>query len=252
MVDLNTLVEYIDELLDVSQFRDYCPNGLQVQGKAEVKRVVGGVTASLDLIEEAVTAGADAILVHHGYFWKGESQTITGMKYQRIKRLLEAGISLLGYHLPLDAHSVYGNNAQLAVQLGLQREGGFASHGKVDIASFGRLADAISIEELGERITNVLKRPPLMIKGHDRPICRIGWCSGAAQGYIDEAAALGLDAYLSGEVSEHTFHAARELGIDFIAAGHHATERYGVLALGRHLSEHFDLEFSFTDLENPV
>jgi len=252
MADLNTLVEYTNDLLDITQFRDYCPNGLQVQGRADVKRLVGGVTASLDLVDAAIEAEADAILVHHGYFWKGEDPTITGMKYERIRRLLAADISLLGYHLPLDAHPEYGNNAQLAKHLGVQREGGFAPHGKIDIASYGCLDKALSANELGQRIHSVLQREPLFIQGHEREIRRIGWCTGAAQGYINEAAALGLDAYLSGEVSEHTYHAARELGIHYFAAGHHATERYGVMALGQHLSERFDLEFSFLDLQNPV
>jgi dinuclear metal center YbgI/SA1388 family protein len=252
MASLNTIVEYTNELLDISRFSDYCPNGLQIQGKSEVQRLIGGVTASRDLIDTAIEAEADAILVHHGYFWKGEQACITGMKYERIRRLIDAGISLLAYHLPLDAHHVYGNNVQLGRQMGFAIEGGFARHGTIDIACYGQLSETLSATSLAERLQSVLQRKPLYIQGHDRVIQRIGWCTGAAQGYIEEAAALGLDAFISGEVSEHTYHAARESGIDYFAAGHHATERYGVMALGEHLSERFGLEFSFKDLFNPV
>jgi dinuclear metal center YbgI/SA1388 family protein len=252
MASLNTIVEYTNELLDISQFRDYCPNGLQVQGKAEVRHLFGGVTASRDLIDAAIEARADAILVHHGYFWKGEELCITGMKYERIRRLIDAGISLLAYHLPLDAHPEYGNNVQLGRRMGFDIQGGFARHGTIDIACYGQLSEASSAIDLGERLQAVLQRKPLFIQGHDRTIRRIGWCTGAAQGYLEQAAALGLDAFISGEVSEHTYHAARESGIDYFAAGHHATERYGVMALGQHLSEHFAVEFSFKDIFNPV
>jgi dinuclear metal center YbgI/SA1388 family protein len=252
MASLNTIVEYTNTLLDISQFSDYCPNGLQLQGKSEVQCLIGGVTASRDLIDSAIDAGADAILVHHGYFWKGEQACITGIKYERIRRLIDAGISLLAYHLPLDAHAEYGNNVQLARQMGFAIQGGFARHGTIDIACYGQLSEGLSAASLAERLHAVLRREPLYIQGHDREIQRLGWCTGAAQGYIEEAAALGLDAFISGEVSEHTWHVARELGIDYFAAGHHATERYGVMALGEHLSERFSLEFSFKDLFNPV
>ena len=252
MASLQAIVEYTNELLAISQFNDYCPNGLQVQGRSEVQRILGGVTASRDLLEAAIAADADAVLVHHGYFWKGEDACITGMKYERIRRLIDAGIALLAYHLPLDAHPEYGNNAQLGRLLGASIEGGFAKNANTDIASYGRLPEALSADSLSDRLLSILQRTPFCIQGHDRHIQRIGWCTGAAQGYIEEAAALGLDAYISGEVSEHTFHAARELGINYYAAGHHATERYGVMALGQHLSEYFNLEFSFKDMPNPV
>ncbi len=252
MARLNTIVDYTNELLDIGQFKDYCPNGLQIQGKTEVQRLIGGVTASRDLIDTAVEAGADAILVHHGYFWKGEQACITGLKYERIRRLIEAGISLLAYHLPLDAHAEYGNNVQLGRLLGVEIEGGFGRQGNIDIACYGQFPQALPASELAERLHSVLAREPFHIHGHDGMIQRIGWCTGAAQGYLEEAAALGLDAFISGEVSEHTYHVAQEAGIDFFAAGHHATERYGVQALGAHLAEHFGLEFSFKDLYNPV
>lgn len=252
MASLNAIVDYTNDLLAVSQFNDYCPNGMQVQGRPDVHRLIGGVTASRDLLDAAIAADADAILVHHGYFWKGENAAITGMKYQRIRRLIDAGIALLAYHLPLDAHPVYGNNAQLGRLLDVSISAGFALHANIPIACHGHLSESITHADLGDRLEAVLQRSPLCIQGHERRIERIGWCTGAAQGYIEEAAALGLDAYISGEVSEHTYHAARELGISYYAAGHHATERYGVMALGQHLSECFDLEFSFKDLPNPV
>lgn len=252
MANLNTILNYTNELLTISQFDDYCPNGLQVQGKAEVKRLAGGVTACKELINKAIKSEADAILVHHGYFWKGEEPTITGMKYERIRCLIESGISLLAYHLPLDAHPEYGNNARLASLLGISIEGGFARNGLVDIAQYGRFNPGLGRDELSERLTTVLNREPLVIAGHDRKIETVGLCTGAAQSCIEEAASLGLDAYITGEVSEHTFHTAHELGINFYAAGHHATERYGVMALGQHLSGHFDIEFQFIDIDNPV
>jgi len=236
----------------MSQFNDYCPNGLQIQGRDEVKLIVGGVTACQALIDQAIESEADAILVHHGYFWKGEDSRIIGMKYERIKRLINAGISLLAYHLPLDAHETLGNNAGLARALNLSDNGGFASNGSINIARSGHLSTEISGEQFAIQIETALGRAPLYIAGHDRQVKRVGWCTGAAQSYIEEAASLGLDAFISGEVSEHTFHAAKELGIHYYAAGHHATERFGVLDLGQHLAEKFKIDFRFLDIENPV
>jgi len=252
MTNLNSILKYTNDLLDISQFSDYCPNGLQVQGRADIKHIVGGVTASQALIERAVDVNADAILVHHGYFWKGEDSTITGMKYNRIKALIDAELSLIAYHLPLDAHPEYGNNAQLAKRLGFTDVGGFARNGTADIARHGHLSASISATSLIDKLDETLGRRPLHIAGNNRDIRTIGWCTGAAQGYINEAAALGLDAYITGEISEQTYHAAHELGIHFFAAGHHATERYGVQALGAHLSDYFSLEFTFVDSDNPV
>ncbi|NIP73376.1 MAG: Nif3-like dinuclear metal center hexameric protein [Gammaproteobacteria bacterium] len=252
MVSLHDLVSYTDTLLDASAFRDYCPNGLQLEGRASVSRLVAGVSASQALVDAAVEAGAHALVVHHGYFWKGEEPVITGIKRRRIRALLDAGISLLAYHLPLDAHPQYGNNAQLALRLGLEVHGHFGPAGGPDIAMYGRLASAVGADELAERITIALGRAPLHVPGRGDPIRSVGWCTGAAQGYIDQAAALGLDAYISGEVSEPTVHVARETGVHFYAAGHHATERYGPQALGEHLAEHFGLEFRFIDIDNPV
>lgn len=252
MVSLHDLVSYTDTLLDASAFRDYCPNGLQLEGRASVARLVAGVSASQALVDAAVEAGAHALLVHHGYFWKGEEPVITGIKRQRIRGLLDAGVSLLAYHLPLDAHPQYGNNAQLALRLGLEVHGRFGPAGGADIAMHGRLVQAMSGGELTERITTALGRTPLHVPGRDDSIRSVGWCTGAAQGFIDQAAGLGLDAYITGEASERTVHVARETGVHFYAAGHHATERYGPQALGEHLAERFGLEFRFIDIDNPV
>lgn len=249
MVQLEQLVAYCDALLEVASYPDYCPNGLQIEGVAEINRVVSGVTACQALIDKAIEADADLLLVHHGYFWKGEEPCITGMKQRRIKSLLEHGINLVAYHLPLDGHPEYGNNAQLGKQLEIPVTGRFLDG---DIGCFGTLDAPLSIVTLAQRIESVLGRKPLIIEGGEQPVSKLAWCSGAAQGYLEQAAQLGADAYLSGEVSEHTVHAARELGIHYIAAGHHATERYGVQKLGEHLADYFGLDHEFIDIPNPV
>lgn len=243
------LVGYLDELLVPGKFRDYCPNGLQVEGRAEITRIVAGVTASQDLLDAAVASHADAILVHHGYFWKGEDGRVTGIRRQRLATLLANDINLLAYHLPLDAHPELGNNAQLARLLGFVPEGRF---GEQDIAWLGGLAEPCDLSTLTARVSTVLGRQPLVIGGDDRTIRRIGWCSGGAQGYFEPAIALGVDAYLSGEISEQTVHLARESGVAYLAAGHHATERYGVQALAGHLARQFGIACEFVDLDNPV
>lgn len=243
------LVNYLEELLQPGRFRDYCPNGLQVEGRPEIVRLVAGVTASQALIEAAVERDADAILVHHGWFWKGEDGRVTGIRRKRLGSLLAADINLLAYHLPLDAHPELGNNAQLALRLGWLPEGRF---GEQDIAWLGSLAEPCDLPALVERVAGVLGRPPLVVAGDGRPVRRIGWCSGGAQGYFEQAIALGVDAYLSGEISEQTVHLARESGVAYLAAGHHATERYGVQALAGHLAQHFGIACEFVDLDNPV
>ncbi len=243
------LVNYLEELLQPGRFRDYCPNGLQVEGRPEIVRLVAGVTASQALIEAAVERDADAILVHHGWFWKGEDGRVTGIRRKRLGSLLAADINLLAYHLPLDAHPELGNNAQLALRLGCLSEGRF---GEQDIAWLGSLAEPCDLPALVERVAGVLGRPPLVVAGDGRPVRRIGWCSGGAQGYFEQAIALGVDAYLSGEISEQTVHLARESGVAYLAAGHHATERYGVQALAGHLAQHFGIACEFVDLDNPV
>ncbi len=245
-----TLEAYCNNLLSVEAFDDYCPNGVQVEASSVVRKLMGGVTASQALIEVAEAWGADALLVHHGYFWKGEAASLRGVKGRRVGRLFRQGISLLAYHLPLDAHPEHGNNRQLGERLGFKgAEATPAGGGMIWRAD---LDTPMSAGELGKRIEEALDRPPLHIPARRESLRRVGWCTGAAQGYIDQAAALGLDAFISGEISEHTVHLARELDIHYFSAGHHATERYGVLSLGRHLAERFGLEWRFEDLSNPV
>lgn len=252
MVDIKQLTLYTNKLLQVELFHDYCPNGLQVEGKLAVSKIVSGVTACRDLIDAAVAARADAILVHHGYFWKGEDPCITGMKKQRVERLLSAGINLLAYHLPLDAHVELGNNTQLAQRLGLRMQGTFGQGGGPDIGQFGEFQEDLPAAEVTALITRQLGRSPTHIAGDERPIRRIAWCTGAAQGYFEAAISLGVDAFLTGEISEPTVHIARESGVHFFAAGHHATERYGVQALGEHLAQQFQVQHEFVDIPNPV
>ena len=244
------LVSYLNEQLTCGRFKDYCPNGLQVEGCSEVQRVVAGVTASQALLDAAVAAGADTVLVHHGYFWRGEDGRVTGMRKRRLATLLRHDINLLAYHLPLDAHPLWGNNAQLAARMGWMAEGNF---GDQDIAWFGSLPAPLAPAALAAKLEAVLGRPALCLDdGQARPIRRIGWCSGGAQGYFEQAIALGLDAYVSGEVSEQTTHLARESGVTYFACGHHATECLGVAALAGHLATAFGLDCQFVDIANPV
>lgn len=252
MIPRSELLAYLDELLEPDRFKDYCPNGLQVAGNDKVERIVTGVTASQALIDAAIAAEADTIIVHHGYFWRGEAPQVTGIKQQRLKSLLTHNINLIAYHLPLDDHPELGNNVQLARLLNINVEGRIRGSGEPAIALCGSLSQPTALADFADNITQVLNRPPLVIAGHDRPITTIGWCTGAAQGYIQQAADLGLDAFLSGEISEPTVHLARELGIDYIAAGHHATERYGVKALGEMLARQWPVSVQFIDIDNPV
>ena len=249
MVALTNLLETIDSLLDVSRFKDYAPNGLQLEGKSEVQRIVSGVTASQALIDAAIEAKADAILVHHGWFWRGEDQRIIGMKKRRIKALLDNDISLLGYHLPLDAHPELGNNAQLAKRLGFISEGVMNAEG---VGNYGHLESELSVSELTERMQQQLQRTPTVVSAGDHSIKTIAWCTGGAQSYIQQAIALGVDAFVSGEISEQTTHEARENGVHYFAAGHHATERYGAPALGKYLAKQFNIEHLFIDIDNPA
>jgi dinuclear metal center YbgI/SA1388 family protein len=251
MVKLNQLVDYCDDLLEVYRFKDYAPNGLQVQGADDITTIISGVTACQALIDKAVEKQAQLLLVHHGYFWRGEDARLVGMKRQRIASLFSANLNLLAYHLPLDAHPVYGNNAQLAEQLGLIVEGSFGT-GEPAIGLYGSLPEPMAASDFGKHLGKVLGRVPMHIPGESRQIRRLAWCTGAAQGYIEQAQALGVDAYLSGEISEQTVHIARETGMHYFAAGHHATERYGAMALGLHLAQHFGLNHEFVDIDNPV
>ncbi len=250
MIGLDELHRYCNELLDVDAFDDYAPNGLQVEGRGEIGTLVVGVTASLETIEAAIAAGGDALLVHHGYFWKGEAAPIVGMKRRRIARLLDSGLSLLAYHLPLDAHPDLGNNAALARVLDLQVDGRLSGGG--GLVMRGRLSRPMTGGELRAHLSARLGREALHIPGHRRTIETVAWCTGAAQSYCGLAAEAGVDAFISGEVSEQTTHVCREMAIDYYAAGHHATERYGVQALAEHLSQRFGLRWKFVDLDNPV
>jgi dinuclear metal center YbgI/SA1388 family protein len=250
MVEIDAMRAYCDGLLASAEVDDYCPNGLQIEGERPVRRLVSGVTASQALIDAAIGEDADAILVHHGYFWKGESPCLVGMKGRRIRSLLRAGMSLFAFHLPLDIHPQLGNNRQLARVLDFADPQPAPSGD--GLLWQGRLRAPIAASALHKHIGQVLGRAPIHISAHDRPVETLAWCTGAAQDFIDRAAALGVDAFISGEISEQTMHQARELGLDYFAAGHHATERYGVQALGLHLAERFGLEHLFLDLDNPA
>lgn len=240
---------YLDRLLQAESYRDYCPNGLQVEGRAEVRRLVCGVSASQALLDEAVRREADAILVHHGWFWRGEDGRITGVRKSRLATLLRADINLFAFHLPLDAHSELGNNAQLARRLGWHVEGRF---GDQDIGCFGSPERIVPAADLAAALERQLGRAVLLVGDPQRPVSRMAWCSGSAQGWFEQAIASGADCYISGEISEQTVHLARESGVPYISAGHHATERYGVMALGEHLAGQFDLDCQFVDIDNPV
>ena len=250
-IALATLVEEADRYLNAARISDYCPNGLQVEGRPQVRRIVSGVTASQALLDAAIEADADVVLVHHGYFWKGENPCVTGMKRRRLHTLLTHDISLLAYHLPLDLHNEVGNNVQLAAQLGITVEGPLEPDNPRTVGLIGSLLEPTSAQAFAQRVQQVLGREPLLVEG-DAMIRRVGWCTGGGQGYIDQAIAAGVDLYLTGEASEQTFHSARENGISFIAAGHHATERYGVQALGDYLAKRFAIEHLFIDCPNPI
>ena len=247
------LESVLNELLSPHQIKDYCPNGLQVEGKPEVKKIITGVTACQALIDHAIEEQADALLVHHGYFWKGEPAEIRGMKYRRIKALIENGINLYAYHLPLDVHPILGNNAKLAEMLDIEVLGGLEEGNPNSVAIYGQFAQPLSGEELAARLSITLHREPLHI-GDNAPkeIKTVGWCTGGGQDFIELAANKGLDAFISGEISERTVHISRELGIHYFSAGHHATERYGIKSLGDYLADKHNLDVTFIDVDNPV
>jgi dinuclear metal center YbgI/SA1388 family protein len=260
VLNRTTLDQYLQRLLTPERFKDYCPNGLQIQGKAEIQRLITGVTASLDFIEAAVEAKADAVLVHHGFFWRGESQCITGIKYGRIKALMDASVSLFAYHLPLDSHRVYGNNVQLAMRLGITPEGLLTPESPLDPGNVGHFEEPLTLEALEDRLIKALGQRPKIIPG--APACKatakkqkvqsVAWCTGGAQSYFETAIARGVDVFITGEISEPMVHLARESGVTYVAAGHHATERYGALALGQHIGEHFEIDVDFIDIDSPV
>ena len=251
-VSLKELELELKKVLRPEQFKDYCPNGLQVEGRKEISKLVTGVTACQELITASAEAGADALLVHHGYFWRGEDQSISGIKKVRIEALLKHELSLLAYHLPLDVHQEFGNNVQLGKVLGIEINGELGKQNNHPIGLTGTIDQGTDFETLKALIADKLDRQPLAIEGKSKTIKSIAWCTGAAQNYIELAVAAGADAYITGEVSEPTVHIARESGIHFFSAGHHATERYGVQAMGSYLASKFNLDHQFIDIDNPV
>lgn len=251
MIERNTLLSTLDALLQPERFKDYGPNGLQVEGKTPIRTLVTGVTASAALIDAAIAAGADAILVHHGLFWRGQDGRVTGWMRQRLAKLLAHEVNLLAYHLPLDAHPEWGNNAQLGLRLGLVADGRFGdqSLGWMGVPAAGPFADA---QALAQHVQQQLGRSVVLVPGHARPIVRVGWCTGGAQSSFEAAIAAGVDAYITGEISEPQAHYARECGVSYLACGHHATERYGVQALGAHVASALGLAHQFIDIDNPA
>jgi len=244
----DTLTKHLAETLDINRFRDYCPNGLQVEGKPQISRLITGVTASLALLEAAVAAHADALLVHHGYFWRGEDPRVVGSRRARLKLLLDHDINLFAYHLPLDAHPELGNNAQLAKLLGFETTGRF---GEQDLGWLGRV-NVSTVADLVQVVHIALGRAPQLIGDPSQRVERVAWCTGAAQNAFEHAIDAGASVYLSGEISEQTVHLARETGVAYLACGHHATERYGVQALGNHVAQQFGIHHQFIDIPNPV
>ncbi|WP_148254653.1 Nif3-like dinuclear metal center hexameric protein [Aidingimonas lacisalsi] len=252
MISCDELIDACEARLQPERFKDYTVNGLQVEGRRQVGRVMTGVTACQALLDEAVAWQADVLLVHHGYFWKNEPVSITGMKRRRLATLLANDINLLAYHLPLDAHPELGNNAQLGLKLGLSPEGCVDGPLGEGLLWVGTPAEPCDDRELAARLTRHLGREPLLVHGHEGALTRIAWCTGGAQDMITQAAEAGAQAFVSGEISERTTHIARETGISYLAAGHHATERDGVKALGEWLATRFGLEHRFVDIDNPA
>jgi len=249
MASRTDIESYTNQLLDVGRFRDYGPNGLQVEGRDEVRTLVSGVTASRALIEAAIAAGADAILVHHGLFWRGQDGRITGWLKQRIELLLEHQVSLFAYHLPLHAHPELGNNASLGARLGWRADARF---GEQELGFIGAPAKPLTLAALAGQVERQLGRRPVVVAGDGRMLARVAWCTGGAQGYFESAIAAGADVYLTGEISEPQAHYARETGVAFVACGHHASERYGAQAVAARVAETFGLEHRYIDIDNPA
>ena len=249
MTHRNEVDAWLRETLAVERFKDYGPNGLQVEGGAQVRRIASGVTASRAFIEAALAAGADTLLVHHGLFWRGQDGRLTGWLRERVALLMRHELNLFAFHLPLDAHPLWGNNAQLGLRLGLQADARF---GEQDLGFIGAAGGLASVDALAAQVAQALGRDPLVVPGDGRPLRRVAWCTGGAQGYFEAAIAAGADAFLTGEISEPQAHLARETGVAFLACGHHATERYGAPALGAELATRFGLEHGFIDVPNPA
>lgn len=255
-IDRTELSNWLDATLQPQRFHDYCPNGLQLEGKPSIGRVVTGVTASRALLDEAIRRKADALFVHHGWFWKNEDARIIGTKRERIALALKHDLNIFAYHLPLDAHPQLGNNAQLGRLLGftpdLDAEGNPLTCGPDNLIWLGRCAPGMTLQQLGSHVGHTLQRPPMVIGDPQQPIERVAWCTGGAQGFMQAAIDAGAQAYLTGEASEPNYHLANETGVGFIAAGHHATERYGAQAVGRAIESHFGIKVEFVDLDNPI
>lgn len=252
MTDRKDLLQALDALLMPERFKDYGPNGLQVEGRTEIRRLVSGVTASRALIESAIAARADAVLVHHGLFWRGQDGRVVGWMKQRLALLLAHDINLFAYHLPLDAHPELGNNAQLASRLGWRVTGRF---GEQDLGFLGERSDGAEFSEaaaLARHVELALGRSVTCVPGAGRPLRRLAWCSGGAQSYFESAVAAGADAFLTGEISEPQAHLARECGVAFLACGHHATERYGAPAVAAAVASQLGLEHQFIEVDNPA
>jgi dinuclear metal center YbgI/SA1388 family protein len=248
MAERQLIESSLNTLLQPAAFKDYGPNGLQVEGRAQVRCLVTGVTASLAFIDAALAAGADALLVHHGLFWRGHDGRLTGWLKERVARLMKADVSLFAYHLPLDAHAELGNNAQLGQRLGLQADARF---GEQDLGFIGD-GGGVTAEGLAARVQQALSRTPVLLPGDGRPLRRVAWCTGGAQGYFEDAIAAGADLFLTGELSEPQAHLSRETGVAYLACGHHATERFGAPAVGAHLAQQLGLAHRFIDIDNPA
>jgi dinuclear metal center YbgI/SA1388 family protein len=252
MAKLQDIIQWCDQTLKSPEFKDYAPNGLQIEGKTEVHKILAAVTASQDAIDAAIRENADLLLVHHGYFWKGEAYPITGMRGKRIKSLIQHDISLLAYHLPLDSHPSLGNNAAIADLLELERIETLDPSERHPIGNIGYLNQPMPVEEFKTFVSEKLKFDVTHLPADKNMIEKVGFCTGGAQDFIVKAAEQGCDAYISGEVSERTFYEAKELGVHYFACGHHATERYGVQRLGQAISEQFDIEYVYFELNNPI
>lgn len=250
---LQVLTANIDEFLGCAGVADFAPNGLQVESdRVDIHKVACAVTASLEVVNQAAELGVDALIVHHGYFWKNENPVLTSMKYKRIRALIENNIALLAYHLPLDIHPQVGNNARLASILGVTITSTLKPDGKLPLLALGELSLPQDLYRFAAHCAQVFDQAPIVVEGGNQPIRKLAWCTGGAQDFIVEAKTAGADAYLSGEISERTFYQAKELGIHYLACGHHATERYGIQALGQWLQETHGISTVFINDQNPI
>lgn len=251
MIDRHTIVTYTNGLLEIDKFKDYAPNGLQVEGKDEIVKICTAVSAGEVIVKQAVAFGADILLVHHGYFWRGESSVVLGAKKRKLALLLQNDLNLCAYHLPLDAHLELGNNACIADVLTVNKVMSHDVRGVKDILWTGEFENNLKVQDVRQLLANSFQ-VPVHLPASSKQIKKIAWCSGGAQDFIEDAALLGVDAYISGEVSERTFYQAQELDVHYFACGHHATERFGVQKLGEHLATKFDLVHEFIDIKNPI